>query len=216
MIIHNNEQGSPAWLSSRSGVITASMFSTAREKLKSGLPSAAAKSYAVRVAIERLGGQPLDDGMDTWAMKRGRELEPAARARHASAIGTAVLTAGFATTDCGKYGASPDGLINDDGMAEYKCLVAPDRIARVVLEDDISEFEDQVQGQMWVWNRKWVDFCVYLPQLSKVGMDLYKRRVLRDDAFIAKMQADLAEFDKIVQTNVFKLRGNLPAKREEF
>lgn len=216
MIIHNNEQGSPAWLSSRSGVITASMFSTAREKLKSGLPSAAAKSYAVRVAIERLGGAPLDDGNETWAMKRGRELEPAARARHADAIGTAVLAAGFATTDCGKYGASPDGLINDDGMAEYKCLVAPDRIARVVLEDDISEFEDQIQGQMWVWGRKWVDFCVYLPQLSKVGMDLYKRRVLRDDAFIAKMQADLAEFDKIVQTNVFKLRGNLPAKREGF
>ena len=216
MNIHNITQGTPEWLSARSGVITASMFSTARDRLKSGAPSAAAKAYAFRVAIERLGGLPLDDGNDTWAMKRGRELEPAARARHSEAINEPIEMAGFATTDCGKYGASPDGLIGTAGMAEYKCLVAPDRIARVVLDGDISEFEDQIQGQMWVWGRQWVDFCVYLPQLKRVGMDLFRKRVARNDEYIAGLRKDLDEFDKIVQTNVLKLRGNLPVKRDEF
>ena len=216
MNIHNITQGTPEWLSARSGVITASMFSTARDRLKSGAPSAAAKAYAFRVAIERLGGLPLDGGNDTWAMKRGRELEPAARARHSEAINEPIEMAGFATTDCGKYGASPDCLIGTAGMAEYKCLVAPDRIARVVLDGDISEFEDQIQGQMWVWGRQWVDFCVYLPQLVNAGMDLYKRRVYRDEAYIDKLASDLKAFDVVVQTNVFKLRANFGGKVEVF
>jgi len=40
--------------------------------------------------------------------------------------------------------------------------------------------------------------------------------VARNDEYIAGLRKDLDEFDKIVQTNVLKLRGNLPVKRDEF
>src|ERR1051326_347485 len=38
--------------------------------------SDAAKDYAFRLAIERISGKPLDEGFETWSMKRGHELEP--------------------------------------------------------------------------------------------------------------------------------------------
>ena len=127
MIIVNCEQGSEAWHKSRAGVITASMFATARSKVNGldekqqkyvdairagsseaaarelagykapprsetvqraieGLPvgefSDGAKAYAFRLAIERISGEPLDEGFETYAMRRGRELEPAARLEH--------------------------------------------------------------------------------------------------------------------------------------
>ena len=119
MILHTAPQGSPEWHAARAGVITASMFATCRQKLKSG-PSkgefaAAAGDYAFRLAVERISGQPLDEGFETWAMRRGHELEPAARLEHELAIGVVVQPAGFVTTDDNLFGASADGLIGEDG-----------------------------------------------------------------------------------------------------
>jgi hypothetical protein len=45
---------------------------------KVGDPSDAALNYAFRLAIERISGTPLDEGFETWQMKRGHDLEPAA------------------------------------------------------------------------------------------------------------------------------------------
>lgn len=123
------DQGSPEWHAARAGCITASMFKTARAKLKrSGEPTEAALDYAFATAIERISGAPLDEGFETWQMRRGHELEPAARLAHEAAAGVIVQRAGFVTTDDGTFGASADGLIDEDGGSEYKCLVAPEKL----------------------------------------------------------------------------------------
>ena len=77
--------------------------------------SEAALSYAFRLACERISGKPLDEGFRTYQMKRGNELEPEARARHEFEIGCEVIPTGMVKTVDGRFGASADGLIGDDG-----------------------------------------------------------------------------------------------------
>jgi hypothetical protein len=211
VILHTAPQGSPEWHQARAGCITGSMFATAREKLKSGAnkgqPSAAAGDYAFRLAVERISGKPLDEGFETWAMRRGHELEPAARFDHEMAIGVVVEPVGFITTDDGKFGASADGFIGQDGGAEYKCLVDPSRLRKVLLTGDISEFLDQIQGGMWITGRKWWDFCLYCPALESIGLQLWHRRVERDDNYIEQLEVDLIGFEKLVSQNEDSLRS---------
>jgi len=247
------EQGSESWHIARAGVITASMFRVARERVGglteqqqkyvdairageppevaqamaeyktkpkltetvqraiAGLPigdfSEAAKNYAFRVAVERIAGKPLDEGFETWAMKRGHELEPAARAAHEMASGEVVFRAGFVVTDDGKFGASADGLISDDAGSEYKCLVSPEGVRDVVLDHDISKYIDQIQGCMWITGRARWHFAMYCPALSVVGKELYWRVVERDEAYIEALESELIEFMRLVDRYEFTLRS---------
>lgn len=218
MIIYDHPQGSAEWLASRAGVITASKFVEARKRLKSGPKKGgfteAAEDYAFRVAVERISGAPLDEGFSTWAMKRGNELEPEARAWVEVKLGIFVDTAGFVTTDDEKFGASADGFIDKDGGLEIKCLVDPGRIRNVILSDDISEFMDQIQGGMWLTGRKWWQFALFCPALEKVGLQLYTKRVDRDDNYINEMELDLLEFERVVSKYEQTLRDRGMA--EEF
>ncbi len=205
------EQGSPDWHQARAGVITASMFRVARERLKSGPNKGdfteAAKNYAFRVAVERIAGNPLDEGFETWQMKRGHELEPAARAAHEAASGEVVFRAGFVVTDCGRFGASADGLIGDDAGSEYKCLVSPEGLRDVLLEDDITKYIDQIQGCMWITGRRRWHYAMYCPALQPIGKDLYWRVVERDDDYIEAMESDLIDFMRLVDRYEFTLRA---------
>ena len=218
MIIYDHPQGSAEWLASRAGVITASKFVEARKRIKSGPKKGgfteAAEDYAFRVAVERISGAPLDEGFSTWAMKRGNELEPEARAWVEVKLGIFVDVAGFVTTDDEKFGASADGFIDKDGGLEIKCLVDPGRIRNVILSDDISEFMDQIQGGMWLTGRKWWQFALFCPALEKVGLQLYTKRVDRDDNYINEMELDLLEFERVVSKYEQTLRDRGMA--EEF
>ena len=216
MQIHSAPQGSDDWHRARAGKITASMFRICRERLKSGKnqgqPSAAAEKHAFRLAVERISGLPLDEGQfETYAMRRGHELEPFARERHEQHAGVTVDLAGFVTTDCGRFGASADGLIGADGGAEYKCLISPEAIRDAVLNDDISDYLDQVQGGMWITGREWWDFCIYCPALSGVNLDFTRWRVPRDDDYIATLVQDLEFFDRIVEGYIHDLRKRAAA-----
>lgn len=211
MLIIECDQGSQEWHTARAGAITASMFKVARERLKSGPNKGGftekAKNYAFCLAVERISGQPLDEGFETWQMRRGHELEPAARAEHEMQVGVLVQRAGFVMTDDRWFGASADGLIGSDGGSEYKCLVSPEGLRDVLLADDISEFIDQVQGCMWITGRKFWHFCLYCPALEPIGKQLYWRRVDRDDEYIEALEADLIKFRELVMQNEARLRA---------
>lgn len=210
MLIIECDQGSPEWHAARAGVITASMFVVARERLKSGKNAgqftAKARDYAFRLAIERISGIPLDEGVETWQMKRGHELEPAARMEHELQTGLMVQRAGFVVTEDRLFGASADGLIGEDGGSEYKCLVSPEKLRGVLIDDDFSDYVDQVQGCMWLTGRKWWDFCLYCPALEPIGKQLWRRRVERDDNYIETMEVELLEFAALVAENEKTLR----------
>ena len=213
------EQGSEAWHQARAGVITASMFKTARARLKSGPSkgefSEAAKNYAFRLAIERISGVPLDEGFSTWQMKRGNELEPDARARHEEEAGVIVERAGFVLTDDGLFGASADGLIGNDMGSEYKCLVSPEGLKEILIHDDISEFIDQVQGCMWITGRVQWHFGLYCPALAPIGKDFTLKIIDRDDDYIEQMESELLEFKKQVDHYHMILRSSRVANTDQ-
>ena len=209
MKINTAEQGSVEWKKARAGVVTASMFHTATQKLKVGAkkgePTEAAHDYAFRLAIERISCEPIDESFETWAMARGRELEAEARSAHEWHAGVIVDPCGFICTDDGLFGASADGLIGDDGGAEYKCLVSPARLRKALMLNDTHEFMFQVQGGMWITGRSWWDFCIYTPFLESIGKELTRWRIKRDDEFIKQMELDLIEFSKLVDKYEYDL-----------
>lgn len=213
MILHHAPQGSPEWKAARAGVISASNFKLLRAdaKLKSGPSkgdySSATKDYAFRLAIERISGVPLDEGFETWSMARGHELEPVARMKHEASTGLMVETVGFVTSDDGRFGASADGLIDDDGGAEYKCFVSPEKLREILLYANVSEVMDQCQGGMWLTDRKWWDFCLYCPALEAIGRDLTRFRLQRDDDYIERLVGDLIAFENLVSEYEASLRG---------
>lgn len=160
----------------------------------------AAKSYAFRLAVERISGEPLDeaDQFQTYSMRRGQQLESSARIAHEFVCDISVQPCGFVVTEDRKFGASADGLIGTDGGSEYKCLIDPTRIRDVILSGDISEFTDQVQGCLWLTGRAWWHFCLYVPALAVIGKDVTVFEVKRDDDYIEALESDLLKFDALV------------------
>lgn len=200
------EQGTPEWHQERAGAITASMFGEVCRRLKSGADKGKhtkeARAYAMRLAVERISGEPLDeaDKFETYSMRRGRELEPKARAIHERRIGKFIMEAGIVLTDDGHFGASADGLIDEDEGSEYKCFIDPTKLNEILLEQDISGLQYQIQGCLWLTGRKRWHFGLYCPALESIGLDFTLHIVERDEDFIAEMEENLLEFDALVES----------------
>lgn len=211
------EQGTPEWHSARVGVITASRFKDACDRLKPkkgeqvGAPSAKCIAYAAEVAVERVSGQPAGDTFTTWQMRRGTELEPRARLAYELASGNVAEESGVALTDDGLFGYSTDGFIGAHGCMEIKCPASPEKLVGMWRDRDLSEYMHQIQGGLWLTGRRWCDFVMYAPQLAPVGKDLFVLRVERDEAFIEQLEADLMAFAAMVADNERVLRLPLAA-----
>lgn len=206
MIFVNCEQGTPEWFAARAGVITASKFADAVSTIKGGAPSQASKDYAYKVAIERIYGETTEDTYVTWEMRRGTELEPLARIAYEARTGNLAEESGIVLTDDRVFGYSTDGFVDDDGLIEIKCPNSARKLVETWETGDISEYEHQIQGGMWITGRKWCDFIMYAPQLEPVGKQLFVKRIERDDDLIEGMESKLWEFARRVQSHVDNLK----------
>lgn len=210
-VVYECAQGGEHWHQLRAGAITASMFADARSRLKSGKekgqPTTKARDYAFRLAIERISRDPLDEGFQTYQMRRGNDLEPEARELHAFRHNLDIEHAGFVLTADGRFGCSADGLIGDDGGSEYKCFVSPEKLRPILLEHDTSTVVDQVQGCLWITGRQWWHFALYCPALESIGRELTVIEMQRDDDYIEALESDLVEFDRLVNEYEAVLRA---------
>ncbi len=206
MIIINCKQGSPEWIAARVALITASKFRDATETLKNGNPTAKSTLYAAQVAIERISGQPCNEGYNSWQMERGQEKEPMGRMEYEVLTGNIASESGVIVSDDGLFGFSSDGMVGDDGLIEIKSIVSAIGVLEMWRDGDMSEYMHQMQGGMWITGRKYVDFIMYCPQLEPIGKQLFIRRVERDKDFINDMEQKLFKFAAIVKTNELILR----------
>jgi len=172
-----------------------------------GEPSSAALDYAFQLAVERIGGKPLDNGFETWQMRRGHELEPEARMEHEIQTGLVVEQVGLVKTDDGAFGASADGFIGTDGGSEYKCFLAPEKLRSFHIDNDASGIMDQVMGCMWIAGKKWWHVGMYCPLLRPVGRQLWLQEFKRDDDYIEKLEEDLWSFKVLVDKYEATLRA---------
>lgn len=193
--IINCEQGTPEWLQARCGVPTASCFSQILAKGK-GLTR---KTYMMKLAGERITDRPADVYTNAH-MERGTEQEPIARSIYVERTFNDALGCGFMK----QYGVgySPDGLINDDGLVEFKSKM-PHLQAEVLLDDVVpSEHIAQIQGGLYVSDRKWCDFVSFCP-----GMPIFIKRVERDESYIASLKEHLATFETELREVVARIEA---------
>ena len=208
------EQGTPEWLEARKGAITGSKFKDARDRLKNGNPSSKAILYAKDVARERCGGT-AEKVFQNAAMRIGSEQESFARSAYESRTGALVEPVGFFKTDDGMFGLSPDGLIDDDGVLEIKTMVSSDTLFTAVAEGDISAYQDQCDGYLWLLGRKWVDLVLWAPDMADLGLDMVIHRITRNEERIEKLEADLMAFSLTVRTYESALRKAAAANKQK-
>jgi len=187
--------------------LTGSRFKVCRDRLKNGALSAAADLYAMDVARERLGGMAEATYVNA-AMRFGTEQEPFARAAYEARTGNLVDAAGFICTDDRKFGCSVDGLVDDDGMIEVKTMVSSKTLFKAVVDRDITEYIDQVNGGMWLLGRKWCDVILWAPDLPHQQLTVI--RINRDDDSMNELEFDLLDFERIVTEYENKLRAVIP------
>lgn len=210
MITHRCKQGSPQWHALRLGRPTASLFSKIITPAKGEL-SKQADPLAYELAAERILGYSRDD-VSTKAMQTGRENEPLARAWYEMAHECEVEQVGICFTDDGRVGASPDGIVGA-GLLEIKCPTPPVHVGYLLGNFGVEgDYKCQVQGQLWVCEREWLDTVSYCPPFV-----VAERCVYRDEEFIAKLSNAVREFaDKV---DDFERRliamGCEPLKRDE-
>ncbi len=171
------------------------------------VPSEGAQRYAAKIAIEIISGIPYGEPLRAWAIERGHIMEEEARRHYQAETGEFVTEAGICVSEDGFYGYSTDGLVGDDGLIEIKAPVDPLKIFALLRTHDLSEYMHQMQGGMWITDRQWCDFIMYVPDLAACGKSLFIKRVERDDVFIEKMSKELARFLDMVNINVAALKA---------
>lgn len=206
---HDIIQRSEDWHNLRLGKVTASRVADVLAKTKSG-PSASRANYAAELVAERLTGRRAE-GFTSAAMQRGTDLEPLAREAYSFLSGHTVTETGFVPHPViPMTGASPDGLIGDDGLVEIKCCGAARHIA--VLKGDPAEdrYVKQMLWQMACTDRQWCDLAYYNPDLP-TEIQLKVIRLNRDDAAIAAMEAEVTAFIAEIEADVAYLQGLMEA-----
>jgi putative phage-type endonuclease len=182
MIFHDVIQNSQEWEDLRRGKFTASNF----KDLFMGEDTAGYQKAIYRVVYERLTGQSPDSYSNTW-MARGHELEPEAREQYEFATFNKVHNGGFYepnkdTLFHSWVGASPDGNV-EDGLVEIKCPAYNTMISYLLNNDKlVKDYTWQVQGQLWIAEKKWCDLTAYHPNLP-----LLKIRIRRDGKAIKEL-----------------------------
>ncbi len=208
--IYTAEQGSEEWLAARRGVVTCSRFKDARERKRDGSMTDKCQGYAMDLARERAGGAAPQVYVNA-AMRQGTEQEPLARAAYAEQQGLHVEQTGFWTTDDGMFGASPDGLVGENGLIEIKTMVSSQTLFRAVVNRDLSDYLDQINGALWISGRSWCDLVLWAPDLEPIGRHLTVIRITRDEDEIDAMVSDLMEFSRLVTRLETQLRQPLAA-----
>jgi putative phage-type endonuclease len=189
------EQRTPEWFAARAGRVTASNAGALL-----GLSPHTSEADGFRRLVRSMHGFDSefvgnvateygtfheDGALAEYKMETGHDVEPLAFATHADWLG-----------------ASPDGMINEDGMLEIKCPFgqrSPTPNGFKSIEDQPHYFA-QMQIQMLCTGRNWCDFFQWSPhgtKLEKVDLDqvwLDENLVEMYDIWLRAKKADPADF----------------------
>lgn len=201
MITHKMEQGTPEWFAVKCGKISASNMSAVMAKGK----GKTRMTYMRRLLAERLSNIPQET-YTSGAMDRGVETEPQARMAYEELNLVVVEQVGFIEVD-EWFGCSPDGLVGDDGLVEIKCPNTATHVGYVLDDKMPTDYALQVQTQMLVTERKWVDFVSFDPRVPSIP--IFQVRVDRDESKIQQIKDAVDDFVAELKELMAKFTGDL-------
>lgn len=199
------EQGTDEWLAMRSGLVTASRMADVMAKLKSKNGMAAdRRRYLMEVVVGRLTGLNPETYVSP-AMQWGLDNEDLAKGAYEISTSSIIEPGGFAIHDKIKwFGASPDGLIGDDGLVEVKCPNSDTHIGYILSGEIPDDYKPQMWAEMACTNRSWCDFVSFDPRMPK-NLRLFIRRFPRDEPMIAAVEMEVEQFLSEVEAMVEQL-----------
>ena len=201
------QQRTDEWFAARLGKVTASRIADIMAKTKTGY-AASRKNYLFELLCERLGGQREEKYINA-SMQRGIDLEPKARAVYEIETGEWVEEVGFIPhPTIAMSGASPDGLISDDGLIEIKCPNTATHIEFLQTQKPKQEYIYQMQWQMACTGRKWCDFVSYDDQLPE-NLAYRSVHIPRDDDCIQSLEQEVEKFLAELKQKMTHIQENL-------
>lgn len=203
----NPHQGTGGWLKERTGCLTASRMPTALERKKDGTPTKAAEDLVKEILAERMTGDAMRRYV-TPEMQRGTEREPDAREAYEIHTGNLVRLVGFIPHPAIEFcGASPDGLIDHDGLVELKCPTTVTHLNYVLNGAVPDDYKPQMLLQLAVTRRSWCDFVSFDDRVKNPKQRLFVVRFEPKQAEIDAIEQAAREFLRIVDNLFDKLNG---------
>lgn len=199
------EQRSEEWFDARRGKVTASRIGDILATIRNGNWAASRRNYAAELVTERLTGKTAENFVSDH-MQYAIEQEPVARAAYEASTGLKVVEDGFTPHPrLPLSGASPDGLVGDDGLIEIKCFNTANQI-EILLKGEVEEkYRLQMVWQMACTGRKWCDFVSFEPNLPP-EMQLFIKRFERNDKEIYHLENEVEIFLNEVEQTVNALQ----------
>lgn len=180
------------WFARRCGKATGSRIADIVAKTKTGW-GAARVNYLAQLVAERLTGR-VEDGFKSSAMQWGIDTEPQAIEAYEALTLSVVEPVGFVDhPHISMAGASPDGLVGDDGLVEIKCPNTATHIDALLGSAIPGKYIIQMQWQMACTGRQWCDYVSFDPRMPP-HLQMRVERVARDEKHIATLEKHVAEF----------------------
>jgi hypothetical protein len=199
-------QGSDEWAQIRCGKVTASRLADMCAMKQNGEERAERRNYRSELISEILTGQPYPRRI-TPEMQWGLDQEAFARAAYELERDVLVETCGFvlhSTIEC--FGASPDGLVGEDGLIQIKCPTTPTHLGWILAGTVPEEYKLQMLGELSCTGRAWCDFVSYDPRLPK-HLQLFVIRFDRSAALIQKIERCVEHFQEEIADVLAALPG---------
>lgn len=200
-------QGSPEWFALRVGKVTMSNLHkiiTPKEQR----PSTQQDGYMNGLLAELFYGHPLDT-FTSPAMQNGIDGEEEAAKIYSVENDCELEKIGFVTNDAETIGCSPDRFIVGTKKAvEIKVPLPHTHVGYLRTKSIDRDYWCQIQGQLWVAELETIDIYSYSPKMPRVQIE-----VGRDESFISKAQACVAEF--LERFEAEKRRLNIPSLQGE-
>lgn len=199
------EQGTPAWFAARLGRVTASRVAEIVARTKSGY-SASREGYMTELICERLTGRPAADVYVNADMQRGTDLEPIARAMYEVMYDRSVEQVGFVphpTLDMA--GASPDGLVDEDGLFEAKCPRPHVHLSYLEGGRPPAKYLPQMAWQCICTQRVWCDFASYCEAMPE-DLQLFVVRFTPELDYLKEIEAEVTKFLDETESRLAKVQ----------
>jgi len=174
LINYEIEQGSDEWFAAKLGKPSAS--GSSKLVTSKGAPSKSLEGYAQDLAVESFTKRAANEWSGNAATEFGNIKEASARSTYEFTHEIEVVQAGFIEDDLQRYLISPDGLVGDNGLLEIKCKPKLHLATLLYYKKHNkipTDYISQLQMQLLVSEREWVDLYYYSEDLPCLEVRVY-------------------------------------------